>query len=145
MIATHRSTNPLTLADLPGPDTVTKQAAIDTSDIRLQRMLNEAASTGWPRAYTDDLYRHDAERLASHPGSSMLWILRENGTHLYPLHCENSHEAWYYRRVVDYWSGDHKLNVAGTEAERARYYIVSENTLEPVTADEARERITTQS
>lgn len=102
MIATHRSTSLLTLADLPGPNTVTKQAAMDTLDVRHRRMLQQAASTGSPRAYTDDLYLHDAEQLASHPGSSMLWILRENGTHLYPLHCENGHEASYYRRVVDY-------------------------------------------
>ncbi len=126
---------------LPGPDTAFKLAAIKESDVRFQHMLLEATRTGWPEAFTDDLYRHDLQALKENPGQPMLWVLRQNGTHLYQLTCENSHEAAYCRQVVRYWSGDHKLNTASTQDERAKYYVVDENGLEEINADEAAERI----
>jgi hypothetical protein len=46
--------------------------------------LAEAARVGWPAAYADDLYVHDRRQLAEHAGETMLWILRDHGTHLYP-------------------------------------------------------------
>ncbi len=91
-------------AFLPGPDTASKLAAIKESDARFQHMLVEAGRTGWPEAFTEDLYLHDLQALKENPGQSMLWVLRQNGTHLYPLTCENSHEAAYCRQVVRYWS-----------------------------------------
>jgi len=104
-------------------------------------MLQEAARAGWPEAFTDDLYLHDLQALKDNPGQPMLWILRSHGTHLYPLTWENSHEAAYCRKVIRYWSGDHKLNVGTQENERARYYIVSDSGLEPITAEEAAGRV----
>lgn len=142
MITTQRTTPSLTQANLPGPNTITKQAALATTDARFLLMLHKAAEIGWPLAYTDDLYRHDAEALASHPGQPMLWILRDHGTHLYPLETENGHEAAYYRQVVRYWSGDHKLNAAERDNDRAHYYVVSAAELTAITAMQAQERIT---
>lgn len=127
----------LSLCDLPGPDTQVKREALLREDPRLKMMLSEAASSGWPKAYTDDLYRHDVERLSQYPETPMLWILRENGTHLYPLECDTAHEATYYREVIRYWSGDHKLNMANCDEDRARYYIVNCDRLLRVTSEDA--------
>lgn len=126
---------------LPGPDTAFKLAAVMESDVRFHHMLQEAARTGWPEAFTEDLYLHDLQALKESPGQPMLWILRKHGTHLYPLTWEISHEASYCRQVIRYWSGDHKLNTASTDDERAKYYIVSESGLEEVSADQAAERV----
>lgn len=131
----------ITAASLPGPDTATKLAAIKESDVRFQWMLREAVRAGWPEAFTDDLYQHDLRVLKDNPGAPMLWILRRHGTHLYPLTCENSHEAAYCRQVIRYWSGDHKLNTATEHDERATYYIVSESGIEQISADQAADHI----
>jgi len=104
-------------------------------------MLAEAARVGWPAAFTDDLYQHDAQMLAENPGEPMLWILRQNGTHLYPLSCDNNHAASYYRSVIRYWSGDHKLNTADSDSDRARYYLVSDSGLQQISADVAASKI----
>lgn len=130
-----------TIATLPGPDTTTKRDAALSNDPRFQAMLAEAARVGWPAAFTDDLYQHDAKTLADNPGEPMLWILRQNGTHLYPLSCDNNHEAFYYRSVIRYWSGDHKLNTADNESDRARYYLVSDSGLTQISADVAATKI----
>ena len=126
---------------LLGPDTASKLAAIKESDVRFQHLLTEATRTGWPEAFTEDLYLHDLQTLKESPGQPMLWILRRHGTHLYPLVWENSHEAVYCRQVIRYWSGEHKLNTASSDEERAKYYSVSESGLEEITADEAAERV----
>ncbi len=131
----------LSANSLPGPDTATKLAAIKDSYTRFQYMLTEAGRTGWPEAFTEDLYLHDLQVLKENPSQPMLWILRRHGTHLYPLAWENAHEAAYCRQVIRYWSGEHKLNTASTDEERAKYYIVSETGLEEISADEAAERV----
>lgn len=141
MIETKRHIQSLTLADLPGPDTRMKRAALTSHDSRQQSLLRIAAEAGWPEAYADDLYRHDLEMLAANPGTPMLWILRANGTHLYPLECHNTHEAQYYRQVIHYWSGDHRLNVSTQAEDRARYFVITGADLTEVTADEAKDRI----
>lgn len=131
----------LRTAELPGPDTQTKREAILTHDPRMKLMLAEAARVGWPAAYTDDLYRHDRDQLARHPSQTLLWILRDHGTHLYPTLCENSHEATYYRQVIAYWSGEHKLNYSPHAEGRARYYLVSAEELREVSWQQAQEAV----
>lgn len=81
------------------------------------------------------------DRLAKNPGERILWILRDYATHLYPLQCENDHEASYYRCVIDYWSGDYKLNAADDESERARNYLVSDTEIQRIAAKDAQGRI----
>jgi hypothetical protein len=138
----HAAEHPdLSAHELPGPDTRTKLSALQTEDPRLQLMLREAARVGWPAAYTDDLYRHDKKQLEQHPGEKLLWILREHGTHLYPTECDNSHEVRFCRQVIEYWSGDHKLNYSPHPEGRALYYLVSDSSLEPLTWEEAREAL----
>jgi hypothetical protein len=88
-------------------------------------MLEEAVGVGWPEAFQDDLYVHDLKKIDGSPGTPMVWILRSAGTHLYPTVCSNRHEAAYYRRVIEYWSGDHNLNLADAPRVRARYYLVT--------------------
>ena len=105
----------LDVTRLPGPDTGTKQQAAGTSDNRLLQMLAVAADVGWPMCWTDDLYRHDLAKLAEHPGETVLWILRDTGTHCYPVRCFNFHEADARRRTIHYWSGDHQLNWTAAE------------------------------
>lgn len=131
----------LALSRLPGPDTRTKREALETHDPRLKLLLAEAARIAWPSAYTDDLYLHDRQQLERHPQEELLWILREHGTHLYPTQCDNSHEASFYRQVIEYWSGDHKLNFSPNAEERARYYLVTESTLTPITWQQARDAL----
>lgn len=126
---------------LPGPDTATKLAAIKESDVRFRHMLSESSRTGWPEAFTEDLYLHDLHALRENPSQPMFWVLRRHGTHLYPLIWKNSHEAAYCRQVIRYWSGEHKLNTACTDEERAKYYIVSESGLEEISANKAAERV----
>ncbi|MDC0935221.1 hypothetical protein OAS39_02965 [Pirellulales bacterium] len=127
--------------ELPGPDTMTKREATQVKDARFQYMLREAAQVSWPEAYTDDLYLHDRRILESHPEGPLLWMLRSHGTHLFPLECENSGQAHYAREVIRYWSGDHKLNVAQSDADRARYYRVTRHGLQQITWSEALDEI----
>ena len=88
-------------------------------------MLSEAMRIGWPTAFTSDLYLHDSDTLKNHPGRAMLWILREHGTHLYPVVCTSRGQISYVRRVIKYWSGEDRLNLATKDSERARYYVVT--------------------
>jgi hypothetical protein len=122
---------------LPGPDTRTKREAATTGDNRLLHMLRIASDIGWPLAWTDDLYRHDREKLAAHPGESFLWILRDTGTHAYPLRCGNRHEARGYCQTIHYWSGEHRLNVTDDADQRARYYVVSSSGVKSLSWQEA--------
>ncbi|MDC0936281.1 hypothetical protein OAS39_08325 [Pirellulales bacterium] len=126
---------------LPGPDTTTKLAAAQDPDIRYQHMLREAVKIAWPAAYADDLYLHDRHILAGFPGEPMLWVLRSHGTHLFPLACDSAGQADYAKEVIRYWSGDHKLNVAECEADRARYYVVTRGGIRQITAQAAGEAI----
>jgi hypothetical protein len=75
--------------------------------------------------------------LRSNRDAEMLWILRQYGTHLYPVQCGSGHEAAYYRQVIRYWSGDHKLNLATQDEDRARFYIVTGAGIRQLSADEA--------
>jgi hypothetical protein len=144
MIADQQVLLPIDSRELPGPDTRTKSEAAATDDWRLKRMLGVAREVGWPMAWTDDLYRHDKQKLDANPGEAFLWILRDTGTHLYPLTCFNWHEAESYRRTIHYWSGHHNLNVIDDPAERARYYVVSNTTLKSLSWQEAMQCFTVQ-
>lgn len=131
----------LRLASLPGSDTTTKKNALLCADPRFQAMLKVAAQTGWPNAFENDLYQHDISILEAHPGEPMLWILRDHGTHLFPLECQTAGEARYARTVIRYWSGDYKLNVIDNPAERPLFYVVSHSGLIATTPKEAAAKI----
>jgi hypothetical protein len=127
----------LDLAKLPGADTSSKQRAVASTDPRLQAMLAEAARTGWPERFENDLYRHDLGILEAHPGEPMVWILRDNGTNLFPVHADSSGAAHYARAVLRYWSGEDKLNFIPELAERPRFYLVGLKGIQETTAAEA--------
>lgn len=140
-ITTSMDSLDLAAHDLPGPDTATKREALLVEDPRMRLLLAEAARIGWPAAYCDDLYQHDRQQLAEHSSQPLLWILRDHGTHLYPTLCDNEHEAAFYRQVIRYWSGDHQLNYSPHAADRARYYLLDEKALAPITWQDACEAI----
>lgn len=126
---------------LPGPDTETKLAALEFADPRMRLMLLESSRVGWPFGFSNDLYLHDRETLTKHPCKEMIWILRENGTHLYPTRCTTSGEAAYYRRVIEYWSGDDKLNAATRNEDRAKFYLLTDKSLNPISWQAARDSL----
>ena len=111
----------VTLNDLPGPNTKSKSEAVRYAhqDPRFASMLDVAADTQWPTAFHDDLYRHDLAYLQQTPGA-LIWILRDHGTHLYEVECENGGDAMHARTVISYHSGHHKLNSYESE-ERGRW------------------------
>lgn len=88
-------------------------------------MLTIAREVGWPKAFQNDLYLHDRSILDTHPGESFLWILREHGTHLFPLNAESPGQATYARTVIRYWSGEDRLNIIPDKAERPKFFFVS--------------------
>ncbi|QEG35973.1 hypothetical protein [Bythopirellula goksoeyrii] len=135
------STQPLDAASLPGPDTTMKREALLSPDPRLQAMLAEAVRVGWPAAFENDLYQHDLSILEAHPDELMVWILREHGTHLFAMECESAGQATYARAVIRYWSGEDKLNVILSPAERPKFYLVSSGGLAETTAQEAASKI----
>lgn len=110
--------------ELPGPDTRTKAEAVAyaRTDPRYASMLLVAAETGWPEAYHHDLYHHDRQTLRESAGE-MIFILRDNGTHLYPTLCDASDAHWA-RGAISYHSGDHKLNTYGDKDRRPKFYRV---------------------
>jgi hypothetical protein len=96
---------------------------------------------GWPVCFCDDLYLHDREKLETSGDERMIWILRQHGTHLYPVKCGSSGERDYYRRVIHYWSGEDKLNVATTDDDRAKFYLLTKDALTPITWQAARDAL----
>lgn len=104
-------------------------------------MLRESARIGWPKSFSNDLYSHDRDTLANYPDQPMIWIVRENGTHLYPTDCDTAGEAAYNRRVIEYWSGDDNLNYASEITDKARFYRLTANTLVAMPWREARDAI----
>lgn len=140
---THRDDKAPDLAthQLPGPDTRAKLAAMESTDPRVRLLLKEAARLGWPKAFSNDLYLHDCQTLVNHRDGPMIWIVRENGTHLYPTRCTTSGEAAYCRRVIEYWSGDNKLNVATRDEDRAKFYLLTDNSLNPISWQAARDSL----
>jgi hypothetical protein len=49
-----------------------------------EAIVKEAERVGWPRDYRRDLYVHDRAHLGQlDPSEPFVWILRENGTHLF--------------------------------------------------------------
>ena len=135
----------MTPTELPGADTRVKLDAITFFDDRYQMLLREAARVGWPIAFCGDLYVRDREKLAIAPVREMVWILRESGTHLYPCRCTTSAEASFYRRVIEYWSGDDRPNTVPSGESRARFYLLTPWQLRHVGWQAARARIHVQS
>ena len=142
--ATSTATSPIrgipdTLSEhlLPGPNTATKREALLSVDPRFRLLLHEAARIDWPVAYGNDLYVYDRQLLEKTPAGDFVWILRSHGTHLYPVVCDTSAEQHYRRCVIEYWSGDDRLNRTGCVHERARYYLLSGNVLRNITWQQA--------
>ncbi|HMP04726.1 MAG TPA: hypothetical protein PJ982_00110 [Lacipirellulaceae bacterium] len=131
----------LDAATLPGPDTTMKREALRSPDPRLQAMLREAAKVGWPAAFANDLYEHDLTILESHPKQQLVWILRDHGTHLFPVDCQSAGQATYARTVIRYWSGEDRLNVIPAAEERPKFYLVGAAGLTETTAAEAAGKI----
>jgi hypothetical protein len=48
-------------------------------------LVTEAAHAEWPVAYKTDLTKHDRQTLLNTDTQHFIWVLRESGTHLYPL------------------------------------------------------------
>lgn len=97
---------------LPGPDTESKTEAIAYAEQNRQfsNMLVICEKTEWPICWTDDVYRHDKEFVANHPNTEFVWILRENGSHLYEIDDDCSGSRSYAVNVIDYHSGNSRLN-----------------------------------
>jgi hypothetical protein len=90
--------------------------AVSSSSERTDSLNRIVAA--WPFGFCDDLYLHDRRKLDDQRDNHrMIWILRENGTHLYPVLCDSTGEARYYRQVIEYWSGEDKLNQASSDAD----------------------------
>lgn len=128
-----------TLSHLPGPDTKQKEEAYRYShgDVIFRHMLAEAARTGMPTGFQNDFYVHDMQTRMDNPEETdWVWILRRSGTYFYPTTCENKNDLLYVRSVVDYWVGDHKLNVMSAH-ELPYFYHVSEDGARRITPQEA--------
>ena len=80
-----------------------------THDPRMATMLALHKQTHWPIAYLDDIHIHDRATLAEYPGS-MVWILREMGTHTYPLAEMEYPPRAELRKACEWHSGDHPMN-----------------------------------
>ena len=135
----------LRLHSLPGPDTQTKQEALQSTDQRYLLMLAEVAEVGWPVAWSNDVYIHDRRRLSEHPDEPMIWILRDTGSSLVPVRCFNKHERRDYLRLVYYYSGHCPLNYFADENPKthSRFYEVTANRLDRLTWEQAQERFIT--
>jgi hypothetical protein len=92
-----------------GPNTSTKAQAVAyaETDPRAATLISLAAQYHWPVGFHDDLFLHDMTTLQSESGD-MVFILREMGTHLFPVQNKAAH-AWG-RQVIDYNSGENKTN-----------------------------------
>lgn len=55
------------------------------ADQQLTALIKESQKIRMPFAYSDDLYKHDRSALAKHKPSAFVWVVRDWGTHLYPL------------------------------------------------------------
>lgn len=135
----HRTS--FTTEELPGAHTTDKLDATRSTDVRFHLLLAEAAQVGWPRAFCSDLFLHDRETLEQNPDETMIWILRDNGTHLYPVTCQTTGERDYCRAVIEYWSGEDRLNVVSDPKERAKFYVLTETALKPVDWKTARDSL----
>lgn len=137
--AEHRTS--FSTEELPGADTRDKLEATRSTDGRFHLLLSEAARIGWPRAFCSDLYLHDREKLELNPDEPMVWVLRENGTHLYRINCDTTGEMNYCRAVLQYWSGEDKLNLIPNPVERPRFYLLIEESLRLVDWKTARDAL----
>jgi hypothetical protein len=127
----------LDLATLPGANTSTKRQAAASPDPRFQAMLAEAARVGWPQGFENDLYLHDLAILETHPRQKMIWVLRDNGTNLFPIEAGTPGAAHYQRVVLRYWSGEDRLNYIPELADRPRFYLVGAKGIVRISAVDA--------
>lgn len=125
----------ITETNLPGPNTRTKAEALQDDHPIYRHLLAAAAITQWPAAWTDDLYVHDRQQVKEETKSDYIYILRECGTHLFPVVADSSGAAHYARTVCRYWSGTHKSN--WSDDTIAHFFRVNAHCFRPITADEA--------
>lgn len=55
------------------------------ADKQFEVLVEESQRVRMPRLYSNDLYKHDRSILRKWKPRSFVWVVRENGTHLYPL------------------------------------------------------------
>jgi len=55
------------------------------ADKQFAVLVEESQRVRMPRLYSNDLYKHDRSILRKWKPRSFIWVVRENGTHLYPL------------------------------------------------------------
>lgn len=138
------ATATLTPSALPGPDTTTKAAALKAAqtDKRIAALLEIAQATGWPYAWSDDLYVHDVRALQEHPNIAVVWIPRPTGTRcLLLLEDRNNHEKRDQAMIAEYDSGTYSANVfPADDPEAPQYYHVwPDGRYAPLTWWEAKE------
>ena len=63
-------------------------------------MIDLANHLNRPEHYADDLLVHDLDVLKKYPESDFVWVLRTNGTHLFPL-CTGVDPSWLERVAKD--------------------------------------------
>lgn len=105
------------------PTTVDKQFAL---------LVQESQRLRMPTHYSNDLYKHDLKILRRNKPRSFIWIVREHGTHLYPLDTGgkplSDKEYQQILRSVEY---DVK------RADRKEVYVVKGTTMESATGSRA--------
>ncbi len=125
------------MMQLPGPDTETKLDACKYGllDGRYYRILCLAAEHYWPVAYTDDLYIHDRQQCVDNPDVDMVFVLRDYGTHLWPV--IKGDYQWAVNTIL-FHSGDHEMNLYGPGDARSKFfYVPAFGDSEEVTPQEA--------
>jgi hypothetical protein len=55
------------------------------ADKQFEALVEESQRVRMPVLYSNDLYKHDRSILRKWKPRSFIWVVRENGTHLYPL------------------------------------------------------------
>ena len=99
------------------------------------RIAREAAAIGWPSHFRSDLERIDRHYLTVENITRFVWVLRENGTHIFPQ-AETTAE---FSAIVPW------LKAVANVYPDARWYVYSDGRLSHSSPDAARHFIAPQS
>lgn len=101
------------------------------TDNRFTLLETESNRVGWPIGFKSDLTVHDRRYLKAVPtDAKLVWILRPMGTHLYAAACDNRAEAAYIRKVIQYYSGECRINVFPIDdPEAPKFYSLQNDKL----------------
>lgn len=101
------------------------------ADKQFEVLVGESQRVRMPLHYSNDLYKHDRSILRRSKPRSFIWVVRENGTHLYPL--DEGGKPLDARAIktlvtsVEYH----------TKAEGQKIYLVKGTDLKPLTPNRA--------